>query len=183
MLKRLISLILLLYLFFSIHIFGQLDMPTNSFEAIYKEKRPTLIYRYDVEKQVHNYSNNWDFDGDGIKDEVYFKGDGGAHLYYYLVIVLSVDKKVRNFTYLDTDFPFLNVDNDSHYEANNRIFNIGFTIFDYNKDGIMDILIHLDKKSFLFQHKRLERKGVFSSSIVLSFNKGKIQLKDVSRFE
>jgi hypothetical protein len=182
--KILIFIILLFYLSFPYSLLGQLDIPTNSFEATYKEKYLALHYRYDDERQVHNYSNNWDLDGDGIKDEVYFKGDGGAHLYYYLVIFLSFDKKVRIFPYLSTDFPFLNVENTSNYATNNnKKFNIGFHVFDYNKDGVMDILIHLDEKSFLFQNKSLETKGVYSSSIVVSFKKGLIQLKDISRFE
>lgn len=67
-----------------------------------RKSNPTLTYSYDNISQIHNYSNNWDFDKDGIKDELYFVGTGGAHLYYFLKVVLSTDKKSREFNFIES---------------------------------------------------------------------------------
>ena len=68
--------------------------PTNSLKEGYLKKRPNLKYSYEKVKQTHDYSNNWDFDGDNVKDELYFIGNVGAHLYYQLRVILSSNKKV-----------------------------------------------------------------------------------------
>ena len=77
-------LILLLLSASSLIVFSQqIDSISNSFENTYRKSNPTLKYKYDNYAQVHDYSNNWDFDKDGINDEVYFVGTGGAHVYYF----------------------------------------------------------------------------------------------------
>jgi len=62
----------------------QKNQLSNSFESQYRKSNPTLKYSYDNISQIHNYSNNWDFDNDGVKDEIYFIGTGGAHLFFFL---------------------------------------------------------------------------------------------------
>ena len=54
------------------------EIPSNSFKNSYLKSNPTLNYGYDDISQIHNYSNNWDLDKDGIKDELYFVGTGGG---------------------------------------------------------------------------------------------------------
>ena len=83
------------------------DIPSNSFENEYRISNPSLKYSYDEISQIHNYSHNWDFDNDGIKDELYFVGTGGAHIFYFLRVVLSSDKKVRDVNFIQSDFPLL----------------------------------------------------------------------------
>src|SRR3954471_2996099 len=70
-------------------------VPGNSCQPYFNSKKVSINYSYSVSTQTHDYSNNWDFDGDGKTDNLYFIGTGGAHLYFYLRIVLSSDKKVR----------------------------------------------------------------------------------------
>jgi hypothetical protein len=60
------------------------QLPSNSFRNDYLKSNPNLKYNYDSATQIHNYSHNWDFDKDGVKDELYFVGTNGAHLYYFL---------------------------------------------------------------------------------------------------
>ena len=86
---------------------SQSGMPSNSFEASYKKTNPTINYKYDSLRQIHDYSNNWDFDEDGKPDQVYFVGTGGAHLYYFLRVILSTDNLVRDFSFIQSDFPVL----------------------------------------------------------------------------
>jgi len=89
---------------FTLSVFSQqtdsIEFPSNSFEKDYHKSNPTLIYSYDSISQTHNYSNNWDFDKDGIKDELYFVGTGGVHLYYYLKVILSSEKKSKEFNFI-----------------------------------------------------------------------------------
>ena len=68
--------ILLLLSASSLIVFSQqIDSISNSFENTYRKSNPTLKYKYDNYAQIHDYSNNWDFDKDGI--------NGGAHVYYF----------------------------------------------------------------------------------------------------
>src|SRR5438876_147936 len=108
---RCILTIILIFLF-RVSALAQSDSASNSFETIYKKANPTIHYKYGNKKQVHDYSNNWDFDKDGKTDNVYFIGTGGAHLYYYLRVVLSSDNIVRNFPFIQSDFPVLPKDDE-----------------------------------------------------------------------
>jgi hypothetical protein len=53
----------------------------NSCQPYFDGNKVSLHYSYSLANQTHNYSGNWDFDGDGNTDELYFIGTGGAHLY------------------------------------------------------------------------------------------------------
>lgn len=64
--KFLITILLTLSILFSFS--QQTDSISNSFENQYRASNPTLIYNYDSISQIHNYSNNWDFDNDGKKN-------------------------------------------------------------------------------------------------------------------
>src|SRR5215510_7068458 len=101
----------LILFFVSTISYSQTDSNTyNSFESIYKKRNPSLNYKYNREKQIHDYSNNWDLDNDSKPDQIYFVGTGGAHLYYYLRVILSTDNVVRNFPFIESDFPALPAD-------------------------------------------------------------------------
>ena len=64
-----------------------------------------FLHHYNAKTQVHNYSGNFDFDGDIDSDSMYFVGTGGAHLYYYLKIRLSSTKKTYEFHEIQIDVP------------------------------------------------------------------------------
>ena len=55
----------LLLIFLPSSVCSQSDTITNSFGKIYKKYNLCINYKYIVEKQIHDYSNNWDFDKDG----------------------------------------------------------------------------------------------------------------------
>jgi hypothetical protein len=55
----------------------------------------------------YDYTNKWDLDGDGKMDAVYFIGNGGAHTYFFLRVVLSTDNKTRNFPFIQLDMPYI----------------------------------------------------------------------------
>lgn len=158
---------------------AQVDNFTNSFEQIYQQTNPTLNYMYDQDKQIHNYSNNWDLDNDGVNDEVFFVGTGGAHLYYFLRIVLSSDKIVRDFSFLESDFPVLSAAEAlTKMDFNPEKHQIQFAVFEFDKDNMDAIFIRLDDSSFRAGQKTLKRKGVKTNHIVLTFKNGKPKFRD-----
>ncbi|RQO30021.1 hypothetical protein DBR32_14035 [Taibaiella sp. KBW10] len=158
---------------------AQMQDLSNSFAPIYERTNTAVQYNYDEQKQIHDYTNNWDLDQDGIKDSVCFVGTGGAHLYFFLCIVLSGDKIVRNFDFLQSDFPVLS----SAQKCAQQGFNpteaeAPFAVFDFEHRGINSIFLRLDEASFLASQKNLSRKGIRTRYVLLSFPKGKPVFKD-----
>lgn len=157
---------------FTLTVFAQqtdsLDIPSNSFGNSYRKSNPTLAYSYDEISQIHNYSNNWDFDKDGIKDELYFVGTGGAHLYYFLKVVLSTDKKSREFNFIQSDFPFLTATDTLNIEKNI----LGFVVTDLGKDLTPTIIVRLDELTF-FDNKELKKRNLKTKNVLVSFENGK----------
>ena len=161
-------------------VMSQTDNIPNSFEETYRKTNPTINYFYDENKQIHNYSNNWDFDNDGINDEVCFIGTGGAHLYYFLRVILSSDQIVRDFPYLESDFPILPFGE----ELTKSDFNpqkTCFAVLDVDKNNSNAIFIRLDDISFFVSKKILKRQGVKTNLIVLTFKNGKAILNDFGK--
>lgn len=144
-----------------------LDIPSNSFENNYRQSNPTLKYSYDNMSQIHNYSNNWDFDKDGIKDEVYFVGTGGAHLYYFLKVVLSTDKKPREFDFIQSDFPFLTATDTLDFDKTP----VGFVVTNFGRTLTPTIIVRLDEQTF-HDNKELKRKKIKTKNIIVSFENG-----------
>jgi len=146
-----------------------LGYPTNSFENNYRKSNPTLTYSYDEISQIHNYSNNWDFDKDGIKDELYFVGTGGAHLYYFLKVVLSSEKKSREFNFIQSDFPILTATDTLNFDKTP----VGFVVTGLGKNLTPSIIVRLDDQSYNASKKLLTKKKIKTRNISISFENGK----------
>lgn len=146
-----------------------LEIPSNSFESSYRKSNPNLMYKYDDISQTHNYSNNWDFDKDGIKDELYFVGAGGAHLYYYLKVILSTDKISREFDFIQSDFPFLTAID----TLNMNKTPLGFVVADLEKNLITAVIIRLDDKTYQGNKNELTKLKITTRNIAISFENGK----------
>ena len=145
-----------------------LETPSNSFEKNYFTTNPTLIYTYDEIFQVHNYSHNWDFDNDGLKDELYFVGTGGAHIYYFLRIVLSSDKKVRDLNFIQSDFPLLTA-TDTLNSVKSRV---GFTINKLGKELTPTIILSLDESTYYTFKLELMKQKIETRNCSISFKNG-----------
>ena len=150
----------------------KIDIPSNSFENEYRISNPSLKYSYDEISQIHNYSNNWDFDNDGIKDELYFVGTGGAHIYYFLRVILSSDKKVRDVNFIQIDFPFLNETDILNSEKTNA----GFAVLNIEKELIPSIIVRLDESTYYAFKKELMKKNIKTRNSLISFKNGKTKL-------
>lgn len=146
---------------------------TNSFEAIYKKSHPDLIYDYDEVAQIHDYSGNWDLDRDGIKDKLYFIGNNGAHLYYYLNITLSSDSTIQAFPFLQTDAPFL-IEFDDLVKSQHRI---GFAVSDSSGTHPPGILMGIDYNTLLSYSHEFAKYHLKHPSIYLQVEKGIITFR------
>lgn len=144
------------------------DISSNSFENIYHKSNPSLKYSYDYASQTHNYSNNWDFDKDGKNDEVYFIGLGGAHLYYFLKVVLTTDNKPREFDFIQSDLPILTATDTLNYKKDIR----GFIVTDLGENLTPTIVIKLDEQIF-YNNKQLKKRKIKTENVLISFENGK----------
>ena len=115
---------------------------SNSFEENYKIKKPNLIYLFNIKNQIHDYSNNWDIDGDEIKDNIYFVGNGGAHLFYHLQVILSSTQKKYVFSNLEIDFPFF-FEMDDLCNNDSSKYEIQFSVGNFDLDIQNEIYLNL----------------------------------------
>lgn len=172
------ALQLLLFLTFSIcsTTYAQSDTTVaaagNSCQPYFDNNKNSIHYSYTAATQTHNYSNNWDFDGDGKKDELYFIGTGGAHLYFYLRIVLSSDNKMQNFPFLELDMPCLSNIND----IDNAFFVVD-KFASMKSNGRNDkIYLRLDASADI--PLKWKKKEVKPNRLLVTYERGKIIIKD-----
>jgi hypothetical protein len=136
-------------------------------------------YSYDDSTQTHNYSGNWDFDEDYKTDSFYFIGTGGAHLYYYLRIILSSDGKVRNYPYLETEWPCpQDIDSLKKERFYPAPYIFGFTVDDFDHDGDPELFIYLDQQTFAILPKKMKKKGLTSPYILMDYKEGGLALSN-----
>jgi hypothetical protein len=144
-----------------------IGIPLNSFESVYSKSKTSLRYSYNSTSQTHDYSNNWDFDKDGINDEVYFIGTGGAHLYYFLKVILSTDHKPREFDFIQSDFPLLTATDTANFDKTP----LGFVETNFGKNLTPTIIVRLDNQTF-YGNKKLKKRKIKTKNILVSFENG-----------
>lgn len=152
-----------------------IEVPSNSFERAYKKEYPDLNYSYNDLSQTHDYSNNWDFDGDGKNDSLIFIGNGGAHLYFHLQLRLSSDSKKYDFPFLAIDFPnlFTELELDSEGMPNTVQ---QFVVADFDDDKLPEIYISLDRQSEIPDDWK--KKGLTSRLVIVDYSNGRLNLKN-----
>lgn len=136
----------------------------GSFDNIYRKLMPALKYSYDEASQTHNYSHNWDFDQDGTNDEVYFIGTGGAHVYYFLKVVLSSGRVSGEIKFVETDFPLLTATDTSNF---NKVQS-GFVVARLGKSQSPALIVRLDDQTF-YDNKELQRRKLKTKNILIRF--------------
>lgn len=142
--------------------------PSNSFENDYRHTNPPLVYSYDEVTQTHDYSNNWDFDRDGVNDEVYFGGTHGAHLYFSLKVVLSADHITREFDFIQTDFPYLTATDTVDIQK----MAYGFIVADIGENQTPSIIVRLDDQTYFANKRALKRRNITTRNALISFEDG-----------
>jgi hypothetical protein len=140
--------------------------PSNSYFSVYENSN--VKYSYIETSQLHDYSGNWDFDGDAILDRIMFFGNNGAHLQFSLLIHLSSIDTVFYFSYLHTDMPlFEPIDSLLKLNKNNDVFP-KFVVYDFNKDGKADVYLNIVDGENISD--KLKLIGIKSTKIILNYN-------------
>ncbi len=123
----------------------------------------------------YNYSNKWDFDGDKRNDSLFFIGNGGAHTYFYLRIILSSDGRQRDFRSVHIDMPYFVSREELLKWGKNP--GIQFIVSDFNDDGVSDIYLNFNNP---FGHipANWKNNGIKTKYVVLSFKERKEIVKD-----
>jgi hypothetical protein len=142
---------------------NQNDAPSNSYFCCIATN---INYSYVENSQTHDYSGNWDFDGDGILDRIIFVGNGAAHIYFKLLVYLTSIDDFIYFSFIQLDSPL--------YEPFELLRNSSsekfpsFSVSDFNDDGINDIFLSVVDEGNLSD--KLKHVGVNSTKIILFFN-------------
>jgi hypothetical protein len=152
------------------------DSISNSFKKYFLDNGLTINYMYIDSTQTHNYAGNWDFDGDGKHDSLLFIGNRGAHLYFYLQLVLSSDKKQYQFPYLLVDFPLVST---KEGLIQNELLT-QFAVDDFDNDGLPEIFINTDNGMANIPDI-WKQKGIKSKKILMSFNKGNLSIRNYNK--
>ncbi len=114
----------------------------------------------------------FDFDGDGIKDEVKSEYSGGAHCCYKISVTLSSTRKTHSIPFeMDGGYPKgLDLSRKTH-----------FNIKDYDDDGKPEIFMEINTYSY---HKYTidkgwtKKYGIRNNYILIDFENGRIHYKD-----
>ena len=155
--------------------------PIPSIPNPYLPTDSSINYKYIRASQIHDYSNNWDLDGDGLLDDLMFVGTGGAHTIFSLVVRLKSQKDAYTFECISTDFPKL--ESITILEMSDSIAILPkFVIYDFNSDGILDVYLNIDDGAVDVCMQERARLGLKTSRIVIEFNTGKPVFKDYSPF-
>ena len=141
--------------------------------------KPNAQYIYNSQTRSsnlsYNYSNKWDFDGDKKMDSLYFIGNGGAHAYFYLQIILSSDGLTRSLPTVQIDMPYPATAEALKKSSKNP--GVQFVVSDFNKDGNEDIYLNFNNP-FGVIPKSWKNKAVKTKHVLLSFIGNKINVKD-----
>ena len=123
----------------------------------------------------YNYSNKWDLDGDNKKDSLFFIGNGAAHTYFFLRIMLSSDGLARDFSTVQIDMPYyLPVETLKQWGTNPGV---QFVVHDLNNDGVQDIYLNFNNP-FGYIPEAWKIKAVKTKYVLLSFSGKKLNVKD-----
>lgn len=143
------------------------NLPAND------QNKQTVIDTISLQSSVSsNWLENFDLDGDSINDKIYFDFSEGAHCCYKINIVLSSDRKERNFPFeMDGGYE-MGVDNSQPNQ---------FDIRDIDNDGLPEILMQIETyngESSTIPTKWKSEYGITSNNIVIEFDTNDIVLMD-----
>jgi hypothetical protein len=105
---------------------------TNDCGSILEKQQILIKYRYDLTKNIHDYSGNWDFDKDGIMDSLILIPSNSVNITYSPIIILSSNQKLC-YNKINIDIPCF-----SNYRDFNSIGGNNFSIFQFSVDRSHD---------------------------------------------
>lgn len=143
----------------------------------YVPKDSSINYTYFENTQIHDYSYNWDLDGDGLLDDLFFVSNGGAHTIYSLVVRLKSQGVAYSFEFITTDFPKLET-MEALMMSDSLSVLPKFVIHDFNSDGILDVYLNTEDGPLdVYKQERLKL-GLKTRKVIISFNTGQPVLRD-----
>ena len=173
--------LLFIFMTFSAFAFGQTfpdlqsDTYSNSFSSAYRKEYPQLHYSYNDASQIHDYSGNWDLDGDGKNDSILFiGGTGGAHLYYHLKITVSGSDRSYEFPAFEIDFPYLDKSENICKDKSSYLYI--FAVSDFDHDGLKDIYLSFDSQTPIPHNWK--HKGITSHQIIIQYKGKKVVVRN-----
>lgn len=147
-------------------------------ELVVPPKNEYICEMYHPESETYNtsynYSGKWDFDGDGTTDSLFFIGNGGAHAYYFLRIVLSSDQVRRDYPTVHLDMPYLSSAQTLSATKSNPM--VQLVIHDFDRDGNNDIYLDFDN-DFSYIPQEWKKQGLTKKRTVLYFKEGELEVK------
>jgi len=164
--NKTILLVALLSLF-SFRLYSQIRV-SSSFEESIKKNYPNLHYFYNEGTATHDYSNNWDLDGDGKLDSLTFKGNDAVVLSFMPIVKSSILGKIFEFPSISCDFPYL--ESIIFLRASDPASNFPkLVVYDFTNDGILDVYLKVS----------LNDTGE-TMPIIITFNKGEFKIEKYS---
>lgn len=159
---------------------ASIEQVSNSYKESLERSHPGLHYRYIDSSQTHDYSGNWDMDGDGKADGICFMGNGGAHLYFHLRLILSSENRTQDFNWLTFDLPMPGQISDLKNSNGKLPVMPQFIVADFDTDGRQDLYLCFDDH-YTSIAARWKRRGVTSRYLLLSYKRKKIVIRNFSR--
>lgn len=135
---------------------------------------PNIHYRF-TDEHIHDYSHNWDFDGDGVKDELYFVSTGGAHEYFFLRLALSADHQPRDYRFIQSDFPMLI----SESSDNLQQMVVGFVVTTQDENSLPTIIICIDTSTQFAFKEELEKRDINTRIIAIQYENGEMKFSPI----
>ncbi len=145
---------------------------TSLYENVSIPMEEFAEYHYDSTLQTnilwYNYSDIWDFDGDKLNDSVWFIGNGGAHQYFHLRIVLSSENVWHDYTSIQIDMPYLL--NTQNLEELGEKSTIQFAVRDFDSDDIVELYFNVNNP-FSGNVDQLETLGISTPYFLIDYSK------------
>lgn len=123
----------------------------------------------------YNYSNKWDLDGDLKNDSVFFIGNGGAHAYYFLRIVLTSDYQIKNYPTIQLDMPYF--ESKDVLDKYGKSPGVQLVVNDFDGDGISDLYLNFNN-GFSSIPQEWKNIGISSNYIIIGFPGNKLKVRN-----
>jgi hypothetical protein len=92
-----------------------------------------------------------------VPDKILFVGDNAAHVYYQLVIILSTNNEIRDFSWISIDMPVLGDASELAKPANEVAYFPQFAVGDIDGNGKPELFIGMDDSGHTIPDKWKKR--------------------------
>jgi hypothetical protein len=140
---------------------------------------PTNKSWWNVQQTVRHSKADWleqfDFDGDGLNDQVLFHYSGGAHCCYTLEVILTSNKKSVKYPF-QMDGGYVGGVDDSRPDQ--------LKIEDIDRDGLPEIVVQIETyngKSHTIPKAWQKQYGITTNKVVIEYEDGQLHTRDFEK--